>query len=75
MEKTRSLVREEDLPSFDSRVSPVKEEAIHAVVHFLEMNNTEKAPLGGAQTQNFVSQGASMLRHRNLGSSDEFEGL
>ncbi|XP_071791917.1 syntaxin-17-like [Asterias amurensis] len=73
MEKTRSLIREEDLPSFDSRVSPVKEEAIHAVVDFLEMTDTEQAPLGGAQTRNFVSQGDSMLRHRNFGSSDEFE--
>ena len=58
----------EDLPTFDSRVSPVKEEAIHAVVQFIEMNNVDQSPLGEAHPD-----GESSLRKRHTENSD-FEG-
>ena len=77
MEKTRSLILEEDLPSFDSRVSPVKEEAILAVVQFIEMNNTDQLPLGVARPIDSAPETESTLRQRYVESqsNDEFEGV
>ncbi|XP_038049189.1 syntaxin-17-like [Patiria miniata] len=73
MEKTRSLIIEPDLPAFDSRVSPIKEEAIHAIVQFIEMNDIDKLPLGEAHPSHSGPEVGSGLRKRHIESSEDFE--
>ncbi|XP_022111877.1 syntaxin-17-like [Acanthaster planci] len=74
MEKTRSLVIESDLPSFDSRVSPIKEEAILAVMQFIEMNNLDHSPLGEVRPKDSdESDTDSGLRKRHVDSTEDFE--
>ncbi|XP_070570616.1 syntaxin-17-like [Ptychodera flava] len=45
MEKTRNQIRDEDLDKFDARVLPIKEEAISAVMSFIDLHGSDDEPL------------------------------
>ncbi|XP_077997451.1 syntaxin-17-like [Glandiceps talaboti] len=44
MEKTRNQIREEDLERFDERIQGIKEEAIAAVMNFIDLHGNDDQP-------------------------------
>ncbi|XP_006818668.1 syntaxin-17-like, partial [Saccoglossus kowalevskii] len=45
MEKTRNQIRDEDLDEFDRRVQDIKEEAISAILGFIDLHAVDETPL------------------------------
>ncbi len=67
MEKARNQIREEDHPEFDRKVTPVKKEAISAIVKFMELHVPELTPFGfdGNEVIIGTAKDESPVRHRH----------
>ena len=75
MEKARSQIREEDHPEFDKRVTPVKQEAIGAIVQFIELCGTELDPFEGLHNDaGRADISDTTVRQRHVEAQEEEEG-